>query len=130
MLSPDFLPLWIALGAIPGAISRYYLTVILTEWTGGEFPLGTFLINLSGAVLIGFWATLLPAFSPGTILNGFIIVGFLGAYTTFSTYALDTSNLLKQGSYRRALLYGLGSPVVGFLGVEGGMALAQPFLQG
>lgn len=115
----------IALGAVPGALSRYYLTLICMEKFGGEFPVGTLIINLSGACLIGFLATLLQSIKTDLPLYGFVIPGFLASYTTFSTYALDTSNLLKLGSYRRALVYGLGSPVMGFLGVELGIALAQ-----
>jgi CrcB protein len=125
MKSSDFLPAWIALGAIPGALSRYYLTLICAQKFNGDFPFGTLLINLSGAFGIGFLATLLQEMSADQWLNGFATVGFLGAYTTFSTYALDFSNLLKLGNYKRALLYGLGSPIGGFLSVEIGIALAQ-----
>ncbi len=121
----SFFPVWIALGAIPGALSRYYLTLVCAQRFDESFPFGTFLINLSGAFLIGFLATLLQEISAEQWLNGFATIGFLGAYTTFSTYALDFSNLLKLGSYKRALLYGLGSPIGGLLAVEAGIALAQ-----
>lgn len=120
-----FLPVWIALGAIPGALSRYYLTLVCAQKMGGNFPFGTFLINLSGAFLMGFSATVLQKMSTEQWLNGFATIAFLGAYTTFSAYALDFSNLLKIGNYKRALLYGLGSPIEGLLAVEGGIALAQ-----
>ncbi|MCS6814901.1 MAG: fluoride efflux transporter CrcB [Cyanobacteria bacterium] len=122
---PISLPVWIALGAIPGALSRYYLTLVCVQKLGGGFPFGTLIINVSGAVLIGFLTTLCQSMGADSSLNGFVILGFLGSYTTFSTYALDTSNLLKLASYQQALLYGLGSPVMGFLGVELGVALAQ-----
>lgn len=125
MAPSDFLPAWIALGAIPGALSRYYLTLICAQRFDGDFPLGTLLINLSGAFGIGFLATVLQEMSADQGLNGFVTVGFLGAYTTFSTYALDFSNLLKLGHYQRALLYGFGSPIGGGLAVEMGIALAH-----
>jgi len=125
METPLLLPLSIALGAIPGALSRYYLTRVCMKKLGGNFPFGTFMVNLSGAFLIGFIATLFQATRADLSLNGFVITGFLGSYTTFSTYALDTSNLLKLASYKQALLYGVGSPLMGFLGVELGIALAQ-----
>ncbi|PSN13144.1 fluoride efflux transporter CrcB [filamentous cyanobacterium CCT1] len=120
----QLLPVWIALGAVLGAVSRYYLTLFCTQKISGYFPAGTFIVNLSGACLIGFAATVLPS---GTHIpfNSLILTGFLGSYTTFSTYALETSNLVRQGIYGQALLYGMGSPAVGFLGVEVGIALAR-----
>lgn len=120
-----FLLVWIALGAIPGALGRYYLTLACAQRFDGNFPFGTFLINLTGAFLMGFLATVFQKMNIDQWLNGFTTVGFLGAYTTFSTYALDFSNLLKLGNYKRALLYGLGSPIGGLLAVEIGIALAQ-----
>jgi CrcB protein len=94
---------WIALGAIPGALSRYYLTFLCAQRLGGNFPFSTLLINLSGAFEMGFSATVLQKMSTEQWLNGFVTIGFLGAYTTFSTYALDFSNLLKPGNIRRGL---------------------------
>lgn len=76
---------------------------------------------------MGFCATILQTVSEADGVNGLVAIGFLGAYTTFSTYALDTSTLLRQGNPQRALVYGLGSPVAGFLGVEVGITLAQGF---
>lgn len=124
-MEPLLLPLWIALGAMPGALSRYYLTRVCAQHLGEHFPFGTFLINVSGAFLMGFGATLLQSLHANPALGGFITIGFLGSYTTFSTYALDTANLLRRGSFKRALVYGLGSPFLGFLSVELGIVLAQ-----
>lgn len=124
MHSP-LLPAWIAIGAVLGAISRYYLTLLCTQTISKRFPAGTFIVNLSGACLMGFGATVLQTSSSQIPLDSLILVGFLGSYTTFSTYALETSNLIRQRIYNQALLYGLGSPVVGFLGVKLGIALAQ-----
>ncbi|MGA7937312.1 MAG: fluoride efflux transporter CrcB, partial [Kovacikia sp.] len=109
----------------PGALSRYYLTLLAAQWFGAAFPYGTFFINLTGAGLIGFLSTLIAKQAGSTDLQALLLVGFLGSYTTFSTYALDTSNLLRTGSRKRALFYWLGSPILGFLGVELGIFLAQ-----
>jgi CrcB protein len=125
MNSTVLVPLLIMLGAIPGALSRYYLTVICTQQFGSSFPYGTLMINLSGALLMGFFSALFQLIGSSTHLNLLVTVGFLGSYTTFSTYELDTSNLLRTGNYKKALLYGFGSPVLGFVCVEIGMVLAQ-----
>jgi CrcB protein len=118
-------PLLVALGAIPGALSRYYLTVQATQWFGTTFPYGTLIINLTGAGFIGFLATVIEQLGFSLDWQYLLIIGFLGSYTTFSTYALDTANLLRTGSRKRALIYGLGSPIFGFFCVEIGILLAR-----
>jgi CrcB protein len=124
-----YAPLAISLGAIPGALSRYYLTLLCARWLGIAFPYGTFFINLTGAGVMGFFVTLATkqVFSAPE-LQWLVAVGFLGSYTTFSTYALDTSNLLRTRSYKRALFYWWGSPILGFFSVELGMFLARQML--
>lgn len=119
-------PLAISLGAIPGALSRYYLTLLLTHWFGSGFPYGTFVINLTGAMLMGCFVTFtLERTMTSPDLRLLIAVGFLGSYTTFSTYALDTANLLKTSQHGVALVYWLGSAVLGFLSLELGGYLAR-----
>jgi fluoride exporter len=125
MSSVILIPLIIALGAIPGALSRYYLTHLCTQLLGSSFPYGTLIVNLSGALCIGFFSTLLQLMATPTYLNSLIAVGFLGSYTTFSTYQLESSTLLRAGYYRQALLYWIGSPILGLLCVEVGMFLAR-----
>lgn len=123
------LPLLVALGAVPGALSRYYLTLLSTRLFGTNFPYGTLMVNLSGALLMGFCITLIQTpFMQNTFvasLNPLVTIGFLGSYTTFSTYELDVSNLFRMGRYKQAILYWLGSPFLGFLGVELGIFLAK-----
>lgn len=121
-------PLLISLGAVPGALSRYYLTVLCVRWFGAAFPYGTLCINLTGAGLIGFFTTLSAKLPHAPNLQWLVAVGFLGTYTTFSTYALDTSNLLRTRSYKKALFYWWGSPVLGFFSVELGMFLGRQIL--
>ncbi|MEB3180478.1 MAG: fluoride efflux transporter CrcB [Nostocaceae cyanobacterium] len=119
-------PLAISLGAIPGALSRYYLTMLFARWLGGSFPYGTFVINITGALMMGFFVTLtLERIITSPDIRLLVAVGFLGSYTTFSTYALDTSILLKSGNYGLALFYWFGSAALGFIGLEIGSFLAR-----
>ena len=116
----------ISLGAIAGALSRYYLTLAFSRWLGTAFPYGTFTINISGAFIMGFFTTLVlekVVLSPD--LRLLITVGFLGSYTTFSTYALDTANLLKMSSRFVTLFYWLGSPFLGLISLEIGSFFAR-----
>jgi len=117
-------PLWGALGAVLGALSRYYLTQWCTQRFGLTFPYGTFIVNLSGALLMGFCVTLIQAKFAAVQLNLLITIGFLGAYTTFSTYALDTFQLFKTDRPQLAWLYWLGSPLAGLVCLGCGIFLA------
>ncbi|NMF62380.1 fluoride efflux transporter CrcB [Brasilonema octagenarum] len=115
----------ISLGAIPGALSRYYLTLFFTSRFGTAFPYGTFFINITGAFLMGFFTTLTSKFGISQVVQLLVTVGFLGSYTTFSTYALDTSNVLQARGYKTALLYWLGSPLLGLISIELGILLGR-----
>ena len=95
---PNFrAPLAISLGAIAGALSRYYLTLWFAQRFGTAFPYGTFFINLTGCLIMGFFITFslerVAIISPEVRLM--VTTGFLGAYTTFSTYGLESNNLLR-----------------------------------
>lgn len=121
-------PIMISLGAIPGALCRYYLTIFSIKWLGTRFPYGTFSINLTGALVMGFFSTwVLERTLTSPELRLLVAVGFLGSYTTFSTYTLDTIALLKTGSYTLSLFYWAGSAVLGIICVELGSFLAKKF---
>jgi CrcB protein len=118
-------PLAISFGAIAGALSRYYLTLGFTQWFGTAFPYGTFAINLSGAFIMGFFTSLAmdrSIISPE--LRLIVAVGFLGAYTTFSTYELDAEKMLKAGQWQMPL-YWIGSALFGIVCLELGRYLAR-----
>jgi CrcB protein len=124
-------PIAVSLGAIPGALSRYYLTVWFSQRFGASFPFGTFFINLSGALLMGFFATLaIERVIPSPEVQLLITTGFLGSYTTFSTYALDTSVLVRGRDRAKALFYWAGSVVFGGICLEIGTALAKLLHEG
>jgi len=119
-------PLAVSLGAIAGALSRYYLTLGCAHWLGTSFPYGTFMINLSGSFVMGFFMTLaLERIIVSPDLRFLIAVGFLGSYTTFSTYELDTEKLRVQEHWAIASLYWLGSILLGGLSLEIGGFLAR-----
>jgi CrcB protein len=119
-------PLAISLGAMPGALSRYYLTAMLQQWVGAAFPWGTLVVNLSGALVMGMFTTLAVErtwISPD--LRLVIAVGFLGSYTTFSTYQWEVFTLWSQEQWIVPTAYWLGSALCGLLCLELGNYLAR-----
>ncbi|MGB3691631.1 MAG: fluoride efflux transporter CrcB [Spirulinaceae cyanobacterium] len=120
-------PIAISLGAIAGSLSRYYLGIWLGQILGTNFPYGTLAINLTGCFGMGFFVTLaserIATISPE--LGLLVAVGFLGSYTTFSTYELDTVNLLRSTTVQIAILYWLGSAILGLISIQLGSILAK-----
>ena len=120
-------PIAISLGAVVGALSRYYITLWFANRFGTAFPYGTFFINITGCLAMGFFITLaferVPAVAPEVRLM--VATGFLGAYTTFSTYGLETNVLWRDRSYSSAILYWAGSAVIGVIAVQLGAILAR-----
>ncbi|KYC38605.1 camphor resistance protein CrcB [Scytonema hofmannii PCC 7110] len=118
----------IALGAIPGALGRYFITEFTKAMIGKDFSYyGTFFINVTGCFIIAWFYTLneqrLQKFSPEVRLA--IATGFCGAYTTFSTYGLEIFTQIDKGNTTVALIYWLGSMLVGMLGVQLGVTLGK-----
>ena len=119
-------PIAISLGAIPGALGRYYATLLFARLFGNDFPYATFLVNFTGCILMGVVVTF--ATPPSTMapdLRLLLAVGFLGSYTTFSTYALEVTALLRTGQIGEGIVYGLGSLVLGAIGVLLGSVVAD-----
>jgi fluoride exporter len=118
--------LLIAAGAVLGANARYLVGLYVADRLGTAFPYGTLIINVSGSLVIGFFLTLLMerlAGDPRWRL--FFATGFLGAYTTFSTYTYEAAMLLRGGEVGLAVLYLGGSVVGGMVGVLGGIVAAE-----
>jgi CrcB protein len=115
----------IGVAGAAGALCRYAVQA-LVEPRLPEFPWGTLIVNISGAFLLGFLFTLTTertAVAPW--VRTAITVGFLGAYTTFSTLAFETVQLLNGRSYLAAALNMAGSGVLGLLAVVAGIALGR-----
>jgi CrcB protein len=115
----------IALGGMLGAAARFELGEAIRS-APGRFPWGTFWTNLSGSFLLAFLLiVLLERFPPTRYLRPFLATGIIGAYTTMSTYLVDTAVLIKDGRAITGLLYGLGSLVAGLALAYGGIVAAR-----
>jgi CrcB protein len=99
--------LWyIAAGSAIGGVSRYLLGGWLQRQTGGTFPIGTLVINITGSFLLGLilrYAVETPTLTPEA--RAFLTIGFCGGYTTFSTFSYETVALMEDGQWPRAALY-------------------------
>lgn len=115
----------IALGGMAGATARFELSEAIP--TGpGQFPWATFWANLSGSFVLAFLLVLLiERFPPTRYLRPFLTTGVLGAYTTMSTYLVDTAVLVKDGHVATGVLYGVGTLVAGLILAVAGTAAAR-----
>ena len=112
-------------GAGLGGLARYVAGTWIMAKYGGRFPLGTFVINVTGAFLIGVLMTLLTQkFHPHPNWRLFLVVGILGGYTTFSSFEYETFQAVRGGERWLGLIYVGGSVVLGYLGVWLGTVLA------
>lgn len=120
---------WVGVGGGIGAIARFAMSRGITERADSIFPYGTFTVNLLGAFLIGILFALLTERGVGhPHLRLLLVTGFLGGYTTFSTYTLETIDLVEAGSWHVALLYVLGSNAIGLAACIAGIALVRMVL--
>jgi len=105
--------LFVALGGSLGALFRYAVSGWIQQLAGGLFPWGTLFVNVLGSFLLGvLYEVAMRAVVPPE-WRLFWAVGVLGAFTTFSTFSYETLGMLREGATLPALLYGLGSPVLG-----------------
>ncbi|HET8790877.1 MAG TPA: fluoride efflux transporter CrcB [Modicisalibacter sp.] len=119
----------VAVGGAIGALARYALGGWLTSVLGRGFPWGTFGVNLLGCCLIGalyVWLTQELKLAP--IWQAVLMAGFTGAFTTFSTFALEALTLMEDGRAMIAVVYVTASLVLGIAGVAAGMKLARLFV--
>jgi CrcB protein len=112
-------------GAGLGGLARFMAGTWIMEKYAGRFPLGTFVINVTGSFLIGLLMTLLTEHGqPHPNWRLFLVVGVLGGYTTFSSFEYETYQAVHSGARWVGLIYVLGSVMVGYFGVWLGAILA------
>lgn len=122
---------WIGLGGFIGANARYLVQQWAANQWGADFPYGTLLANVSGSFVIAFFLTLTTGrltISPEARL--FVAAGFLGGFTTFSSYIYETFGLVGQNGWWAAALNFVGQNMLGLTGVLLGVLLAQWLQQG
>jgi fluoride exporter len=118
--------LYIALGGGLGSIARYWVGYTVSSRFGSRFPYGTFVINITACVLLGFVMTFLGKRTGLDPSWRFLIpIGFIGAYSTFSTYEWEAFSTLRAGAFVMAALYAFSSLLFGLLGVWAGAMLAE-----
>lgn len=117
---------FIALGGALGALGRHFISTLIYNKCDYIFPLGTFLVNILGCFFLGMvyaWGVGRMAITANT--RAFLAIGLLGAFTTFSTFSLETINMIKDGEIRIAFLNTMGSVVLGLLAVWLGTVIVE-----
>jgi len=116
----------IGVAGAAGTLARYGLEGVVSRRVAGTFPWGTFVVNVTGAFVLGFLFTVLTdRLTVAPWLRIALTVGFLGAYTTFSTLSFETYRLMEDGSYLMAALNAFGSLTAGMVAVFGGVILGR-----
>jgi CrcB protein len=116
----------IAMGGALGSVARFWVGSTISGRIGARFPYGTFVVNLTACVVVGFALTFMGKrvdLSPAW--RYLIPIGFIGAYSTFSTYEWETLSTIRSGAFFLAALYAVGSLLCGLVAVWGGAILAD-----
>jgi len=118
--------LYIAVGGALGSMARFWMGSTIANRVGTKIPYGTFLINMLACFVIGFSITFLTRRAGLNPAWRFLLpVGFVGAFSTFSTYEWETFSNIRNGAFVLAIAYAIGSLVLGFVAVWGGSAIAE-----
>jgi len=118
--------LWIAAGGAAGSIARYWIGSAVGSRIGIRFPYGTLIVNVSACLIIGFSLAYMGRRADLDPAWRFLIpIGFVGAYSTFSTYEWETLATLRSGAYWLAALYAVGSLILGLAATWAGAALGD-----
>lgn len=118
--------LYLCAGGAAGTLSRYYLSGVAQRLAGGSFPLGTFVVNMLGCLFFGaVWGYFENRLLPGSEVRLLALTGFMGAFTTFSTYMFETAELVKVGQIAMAMVNVVGQSALGLALVLTGIALGR-----
>lgn len=112
-------------GGAVGTLARYALAGFTHKIYAGTFPMGTLMVNLLGSLVIGFLWGISESRNISPNYRAFLFIGLLGGFTTFSTYALETMNLLRENEIRQALINMVGTNLLGLVLVFTGFLLAK-----
>lgn len=119
----------IALGGALGALARHFVAGAVTRFAGTGLPYGTFTVNITGSFLMGLLIVYFAhRLNVPQELRALLAVGFLGSFTTFSTYSMETVNLIQRGDWQSAALYAGGSMILGVLALFAGLAAGRVLL--
>lgn len=119
----------VAAGGAVGALGRYLVMSGVGHWLGSGFPYATLAVNIIGSFILGVLVEIMAlSWSPNPEVRAFIVVGVLGAFTTFSTFSLDTVALIERGAFLATLVYIGASVIICVSGFFAGMHLIRQIL--
>lgn len=120
--------LWLAVagGGALGSLARFATSLAVTSWVGASFPWGTLTANLLGCFAMGLGSTVLAGRSDSVMLRAFLLTGFLGGYTTFSSFANETLELARHGQAWLAVANVICTVVATLVAVWLGYRLTAP----
>ncbi|MEZ5524073.1 MAG: fluoride efflux transporter CrcB [Pseudomonadales bacterium] len=119
----------VAVGGALGALSRYWMVGLVSRLLARNFPYGTLTVNVIGSFLIGIgYIVIVEKLHVASEWHAVLMVGFVGAFTTFSTFSLETVSLLQEGRFTAALIYIFSSVLVCLLATAAGIVLAKQFV--
>lgn len=121
--------LFVALGGALGASCRYGVGVAAAHFGNGQFPWGTFVVNIAGSIILGMLAAILTfSWSPSPEMRAFLVVGVLGGFTTFSAFSFDVVLLIERGRFELAAIYMVGTVALSVAGLLVGLRLTRMVL--